>query len=340
MREVLELGDAEIERSVLGPADANLRALRDLVGVSASVREGRLTLDGSESAVGRAMEVARSLVGLVHDGMQPERSDVERLVHSSSGGDAAADAAAPRALRVYGPNRYVKPRSAGQAGYLEALAGDDVVFCAGPAGTGKTYLAVAQACADLVAGRAGRIVLTRPAVEAGERLGFLPGDYREKVNPYLRPLYDALGDMIPESELARYLQAGIIEVVPLAYMRGRTLNGAYAILDEAQNTTVLQMKMFLTRLGWDSRAAVIGDVTQVDLPVGEPSGLAHAMDLLGGIDGLRVVELTEADVVRHRLVKSIVKAYGRDGAGPRRNGRGTQEPASGSAAVEDHGQDG
>ncbi len=329
MREVLELGDGEVERSVLGPSDVNLRTMRDMLGVSASVREGRLTLDGSDNAVGKALNVARSLVGLVHDGLQPGASDVERLVRSAGGGaQSMKDGAVARALRVYGSNRYVKPRSAGQASYLEALAESEIVFCSGPAGTGKTYLAVAQACAELVAGRAGRIVLTRPAVEAGERLGFLPGDYREKVNPYLRPLYDALGDMIPESELARYFQAGTIEVVPLAYMRGRTLNGAFAILDEAQNTTALQMKMFLTRLGWDSRAAVAGDVTQVDLPAGEVSGMAHAMGLLDNIDGLRLVELGEEDVVRHRLVKNIVKAYSRAGgagrppSGKESNGQG------------------
>jgi phosphate starvation-inducible PhoH-like protein len=322
MREVLELGDAEVERSVLGPADANLRALRDLLGVTASVREGRLTIDGSEGAVGRATDVARRLVGLVHDGVEPGVGDVERLAREGGGGGAVPESGTPRALRVFGSNRYVKPRSPGQAEYLEALSGADIVFCSGPAGTGKTYLAVAQACAELVSGRAGRIVLTRPAVEAGERLGFLPGDYREKVNPYLRPLYDALGDMIPERELGRYLEAGTIEVVPLAYMRGRTLNGAYAILDEAQNTTVLQMKMFLTRLGWDSRAAVVGDVTQVDLPPGEPSGMAHAMELLNEIDGLRMVELREEDVVRHRLVRSIVRAYGREVPGGPGSGGG------------------
>ncbi|MHC4915484.1 MAG: PhoH family protein [Planctomycetota bacterium] len=315
MREVLELGDTEVERSVLGPADANLRALRDMLGVSASVREGRVTIDGPEAAVGRAGDVVRRLVGLVHEGVEPGPGDVERLARDGEDGGAAPSGGVPRALRVFGSNRFVKPRSPGQAQYLEALSGSDIVFCCGPAGTGKTYLAVAQACAELVSGRAGRIVLTRPAVEAGERLGFLPGDYREKVNPYLRPLYDALGDMMPERELSRYLEAGTIEVVPLAYMRGRTLNGAYAILDEAQNTTVLQMKMFLTRLGWDSRAAVVGDVTQVDLPSGEPSGMAHAMELLGGIEGLRMVALGEDDVVRHRLVKSIVRAYGRDGSG-------------------------
>jgi phosphate starvation-inducible PhoH-like protein len=333
MREVLELGEAEVERSVLGASDVNLRAMRDLLGVSASVRDGRLTLDGPEAAVGRALAVARSLVDLVHEGLEPGRADVERLARSAADPEQGPGrgGAAARALRVYGANRYVRARSPGQALYLQAMAESDVVFCCGPAGTGKTYLAVAEACAELLAGRAGRIVLTRPAVEAGERLGFLPGDYREKVNPYLCPLYDALGDMIPESELARYLQAGTIEVVPLAYMRGRTLNGAYAILDEAQNTSALQMKMFLTRLGWDSRAAVVGDVTQVDLPGGEPSGMAHAMSLLAGIEGIRLVELGEEDVVRHRLVKSIVRAYGRRGApgGAPPAGEGTSDGQGG-----------
>ena len=316
MREVLKLGDAELERSVLGPGDRNLRALRDLVGVAASVRQGQLTLDGSELAVARALTVTRGLIDLVESGAAPSEADVERLARaaSSEGPPSPADASARRAVRVFGPNRYVRPRSPGQAEYLAALGGSEVAFASGPAGTGKTYLAVAQACADLAAGRIGRIVLARPAIEAGERLGFLPGDYREKVNPYLRPLYDALGDMIPERELARYLETGTVEVVPLAYMRGRTLNGAYAILDEAQNTTVGQMKMFLTRLGWDSRAAVVGDVTQVDLPPDETPGLVHAMEVLRGIEGLAFVELTEADVVRHRLVRHIIRAYDRNGS--------------------------
>ncbi len=323
MREVLEIGDAETERSLLGPGDGNLRALRDLCGVAASVRQGRLTVDGPEAAVEKALGVARKLVGLVEDGLHPSVGDVERLAGSADGKAPEAGGGAGRAVRVYGSNKYVKPRSEGQAGYLGALGRADIVFCSGPAGTGKTYLAVAQACAELAAGRAGRIVLTRPAVEAGERLGFLPGTALEKVNPYLRPLYDALGEMMPARELARCIAAGTVEVVPLAYMRGRTLNGAYAILDEAQNTTVMQMKMFLTRLGWDSRAAVAGDVTQVDLPPGERSGMIHASELLRGIEGLDMVELTEADVVRHRLVKRIVRAYGREGsAGSEATGNG------------------
>ncbi len=312
MREVLQISDPETERSLLGPCDANLRSLRDLLGVNVSMRECQLTLDGPATSVRQALSTVQNLLNIISDGGTVGVSDIEIMIRSAcpdDGLEPAAQTEVLRALRVFGPNKYVKPRSAGQAEYLKSLEKADVIFCAGPAGTGKTYLAVAQACAELTAGRIGRIILTRPAVEAGEKLGFLPGDYREKVHPYLRPLYDSLGDMIPDRELARYIETGSIEVVPLAFMRGRTLNGAYAILDEAQNTTVGQMRMFLTRLGWDSRAAVVGDVTQVDLRPGEVSGLAHAMELLKDIDGLDIVHLGEDDVVRHKLVKSIVKAY-------------------------------
>jgi phosphate starvation-inducible PhoH-like protein len=309
MRESLTLGDVEMERSVLGPADANLRALREALGVSAAVREGSLTVEGEEAAVRRALEVARELVRLVESGLEPGVAEVRRLAGAARGEAGAGGGAARCSLRVFGPNRYVRPRSPGQARYLGALESADIVFATGPAGTGKTFLAVAQACAELAAGRVGRIILTRPAVEAGERLGFLPGDFREKVNPYLRPLHDALGEMIPERDLVRYFQAGTIEVVPLAYMRGRTLNSAYVILDEAQNTTPAQMLMFLTRLGADSRAAVVGDVTQTDLPPAEVSGMRQATALLQGIAGLAFVELNTDDVVRHRLVKDIVRAY-------------------------------
>ncbi len=327
MKETLILGDVEMERAVLGPADANLRELREALGVGASVREGRLSLEGEEGSVRRALEVARELVRLVEGGLEPGVAEVRRLVGAARGesGAAAGGGRAGVGVRVFGPSRYVRPRSPGQGRYLAALETADIVFATGPAGTGKTYLAVAQACAELAAGRVGRIVLTRPAVEAGEKLGFLPGDFREKVNPYLRPLYDALGEMIPERDLLRYFEAGTIEVVPLAYMRGRTLNGAYVILDEAQNTTVSQMKMLLTRLGADSRGAVVGDVTQTDLPSGEVSGMRNAMELLVGIEGLAFVELTTEDVVRHRLVKEIVRAYEEGKAGEGRGAGGEQE---------------
>ncbi|HOX06565.1 MAG TPA: PhoH family protein [Planctomycetota bacterium] len=309
MKDTLLLGDVEMERAVLGPADSNLRALREAIGVAASVRDGRLSVEGEEPAVRRALEVCRELVRMVEGGLEPGVTEVERLVHSARGSSGPGGGPAGSGVRVFGSNRYVRPRSPGQARYLSALENSEIVFATGPAGTGKTYLAVARACAELASGRAGRIVLARPAVEAGEKLGFLPGDFREKVNPYLRPLHDALAEMIPERDLLRYSEAGTIEVVPLAYMRGRTLNGAYVILDEAQNTTVSQMKMFLTRLGANSRAAVVGDVTQTDLPSGEVSGMRHAMGLLSGIEGLAFVELSADDVVRHRLVKEIVLAY-------------------------------
>jgi phosphate starvation-inducible protein PhoH and related proteins len=311
VRETLVLGDVEMERAVLGPADANLRALREALGVSATVREGRLSVEGEEFAVRQALAVARELVRMVESGLSPGLAEVEHLAGAARGGPGAEGGSARCAVRVFGPNRYVRPRSPGQDRYLAELEDADIVFAVGPAGTGKTYLAVAQACSELAAGRVGRIVLTRPAVEAGERLGFLPGDFKEKVNPYLRPLYDALGEMIPERDLVRYFQAGTIEVVPLAYMRGRTLNSAYVILDEAQNTTVAQMRMLLTRLGAESRAAVVGDVTQTDLPAGEVSGMRHATGLLQGIQGLAFVELSAEDVVRHRLVREIVQAYER-----------------------------
>ena len=331
MREILELGDAEMERSVLGVADANLRALREALSVAVTVREGRLTVEGEEPAVKKTMAVVGELMELVENGSAPQPGDVRRLAGGAT--DSGAPGQAGRAVRVFGSDRYVRPRSPGQARYLQALAASELVFATGPAGTGKTYLAVAQACAELAAGRVARIILARPAVEAGERLGFLPGDFREKVNPYLRPLYDALGDMIPERELTRLIETGAIEVVPLAYMRGRTLSGAYAILDEAQNTTGLQMKMFLTRLGWDSRAAVVGDVSQVDLPPGEVSGMSQAMGLLRGIEGIEVVELGEEDVVRHRLVRSIVRAYGQAEAagGGRAAGDGGRSGGGGDA---------
>ena len=201
------------------------------------------------------------------------------------------------------------PKSVTQRRYLEAIDGFDIVFGVGPAGTGKTYLAMAQAVSYLLAKRVSRIILARPAVEAGEKLGFLPGDLQEKVNPYLRPLYDALYDMLDSERVERLLERGVIEVAPIAFMRGRTLNDAFVILDEAQNTTSEQMKMFLTRLGFGSKAVVTGDITQIDLPPGRTSGLVEALRVINGIDGISVIRFDERDVVRHALVQQIVKAY-------------------------------
>ncbi|MGQ9854497.1 MAG: PhoH family protein, partial [Candidatus Oleimicrobiaceae bacterium] len=203
----------------------------------------------------------------------------------------------------------IRPRSEGQARYVRLVADSDIVFAIGPAGTGKTYLAVAMAVAHLQAREVERIILARPAVEAGESLGFLPGDLKEKVDPYLRPLYDALYDMLPAEKLRRYLEVGVIEIVPLAYMRGRTLNHAFVILDEAQNSTALQMKMFLTRLGVGSKAIVTGDITQIDLPASSESGLVQIQQVVRGIEGIAFAYLSEQDVVRHRLVRDIIRAY-------------------------------
>ncbi|MEO5697033.1 MAG: PhoH family protein, partial [Burkholderiaceae bacterium] len=218
-------------------------------------------------------------------------------------------------LRTAGKRR-IAAKSANQRRYLEAIDQHDIVFGIGPAGTGKTYLAMAQAVSYLLAKKVSRIVLARPAVEAGEKLGFLPGDLQEKVNPYLRPLYDALYDMLDVEKAEKYLERGAIEVAPLAFMRGRTLSDAFVILDEAQNTTTEQMKMFLTRLGSGSKAVVTGDVTQIDLPIGRMSGLVHAMEVVGKVDGISFVHFDERDVVRHKLVQAIVKAYDAYGSGP------------------------
>ena len=218
-------------------------------------------------------------------------------------------------LRQAGKKR-IAPKSVNQRRYLEAIDQYDIVFGIGPAGTGKTYLAMAQAVSSLLAKKVSRIVLVRPAVEAGEKLGFLPGDLQEKVNPYLRPLYDALYDMIDTEKADRLLERGTIEVAPLAFMRGRTLNDAFVILDEAQNTTAEQMKMFLTRLGFGSKAVVTGDVTQIDLPIGRMSGLVQAMEVVGKVDGLSFIHFDDRDVVRHKLVQAIVRAYEAYGSGP------------------------
>ena len=215
------------------------------------------------------------------------------------------------AIYITAHKRVVTPKSVAQKAYIDAIRNDDIVFGIGPAGTGKTYLAMAMAVAALMRDNFARMILTRPAVEAGEKLGFLPGDLAEKVNPYLRPLYDALHDMVDFDRARKMLERGTIEVAPLAFMRGRTLNDSFVILDEAQNTTPEQMKMFLTRLGYGSKAVITGDVTQIDLPSGKPSGLKHTMQILQGIDGIRFCYFSERDVVRHRLVRDIISAYDR-----------------------------
>jgi phosphate starvation-inducible PhoH-like protein len=269
-----------------------------------------LAVEGDAADVARAERVLDQLGALIRGGYKLAKGDVKtasQLVAQDEGVELA-DYFLRGAPRTSG-KRQVLPKSVNQRRYLDAIDKHDIVFGIGPAGTGKTYLAMAQAVSFLLAKRVSRIILARPAVEAGEKLGFLPGDLQEKVNPYLRPLYDALYDMLEIERAERLLERGTIEVAPIAFMRGRTLNDAFVILDEAQNTTSEQMKMFLTRLGFGSKAVITGDVTQIDLPTGRTSGLVEAMKVVGQIDGISFVHFDEKDVVRHQLVQQIVKAY-------------------------------
>ena len=292
---------------LFGACDQHLRKIRDALGVSISARDGRIHVEGDEQAVASATEVLEQLQAQAnrHGVIAPD--DVVRALAEVRLGRSYS---ATQPLEVY-TGRQIRPRSPGQAKYVEAMRKSDLVFCTGPAGTGKTYLAVAMAVASLKADRIRKIVLVRPAVEAGESLGFLPGDMQAKINPYLRPLLDALREMMEHEMIRRYTDEDLIEVIPLAYMRGRTLNEAFVILDEGQNTTVSQMKMFLTRMGHGSKIVVCGDTTQVDLPPQTRSGMIDGVARLRGIKGFGAVELTRADIVRHPLVQAIVDAYER-----------------------------
>jgi phosphate starvation-inducible protein PhoH and related proteins len=311
--------------ALAGVNDAHLLELGRLAGLRVVLRDDHLLLSGDLAAVERAVPVAREMVRMAQSGTPFGVDEVARFFEASAteSGVARLAEAAGRVV-VPGPKRTVAPKSEGQARYLEALASHDVVVGIGPAGTGKTYLAVAMAVDALFRKRVKRIILARPAVEAGENLGFLPGDLQEKIDPYLRPLYDALEDMIPADRLRRALESRAIEIAPLAYMRGRTLQEAFVILDEAQNATRAQMKMFLTRLGLNSRAVITGDKTQIDLPRREESGLVEIEAVLQGIDGIGFVYLEGSDVVRHRLVRDIIRAYdaasGEDSAGAAERG--------------------
>jgi len=304
---------------LFGQADANLRSVERRLGVSLSLRGHSLHISGPEDRTPAAAAVLRLLIERVRAGRVITEEDLgfafSAVEESAAAGRDPAVQAPPALLDdgvvFFGDKKVVKARTVGQAAYVEAMRQNDIVFGIGPAGTGKTYLAVAVAMRMLREKQVERIVLARPAVEAGESLGFLPGDLQEKVDPYLRPLYDALQEMVHFEKLQRYLQMGVVEVAPLAYMRGRTLSRAFVILDEAQNTTLAQMKMFLTRLGPGSKAAVTGDVTQVDLEDPESSGLIKIQGILRDLDGIRFCYFTERDVVRHRLVRDIISAFDR-----------------------------
>ncbi len=291
--------------AVFGVCDQHVRKIRDALGVRISARDGRIHIQGDEDAVARATEILEQLQSRVERDGQLAPEDVACLLADPRNGQASAKAGP---IAVY-TGRQVRPRTPGQAAYVEAIRGNDLIFCFGPAGTRKTYLAVAMAVSALKEERVRKIVLVRPAVEAGESLGFLPGDLQAKINPYLRPLKDALYEMIDHDAIKRFTEQDVIEVIPLAYMRGRTLNDAFMILDEAQNTTVAQMKMFLTRMGNGSKIVVSGDITQIDLPPHTRSGLVDGLSRLRNISGFAAVELTAADIVRHPLVQAIVRAY-------------------------------
>jgi len=292
-----------------GVNDANLLELGKRSGLRVVLRDDHLLLSGDLKDVERAVPVAQHMVEMARNGVAFGTDDVARFYDAAGSEDGVRRVAEAAPVVVPGPRRTVRPKSEGQAKYLAAIEENDVVVGIGPAGTGKTYLAVAMAVDALFRKRVKRIILARPAVEAGENLGFLPGDLQEKIDPYLRPLYDALEDMIPPDRLRRSMESRAIEIAPLAYMRGRTLQDAFVILDEAQNATRAQMKMFLTRLGLNSKAVITGDKTQIDLPRREDSGLVEVEEVLKGIEGIAFSYLSGADVIRHRLVKDIIRAY-------------------------------
>jgi phosphate starvation-inducible protein PhoH and related proteins len=319
---ILEFEDNSNLGALFGQHDENLARIEQVIGVEIASRGNRLVIEGTDNDCKAAARVLQLLHERVAGGLNTDLSALDGLIRMQAP-DAAAnmrkkrrgkkakssDASMIKEISIKTRKKVITPYSPAQAHYMRCLASDDLVFAAGPAGTGKTYLAVAMAVEKMAAGDVERIILSRPAVEAGENLGFLPGDMREKVDPYLRPLYDALYDMLPADIVERKFENGEIEVAPLAFMRGRTLSNAYIILDEAQNTTPVQMKMFLTRFGENSHMVVAGDPSQVDLPRGQKSGLAHALDTLKGVDGVSSVFFTEHDVVRHPLVGRIVAAY-------------------------------
>ena len=334
MEQVIAIGDEELLRALFGPSDRHLRRLRQRFGIDLVVRSEGLKLVGEAGAVDDAAHAIRRAIGVWRRDGQLTEEGMRRILDDA--GVVSEQEAAPErngesgAAQVHGGHagaRHaplpdgVQPRTKGQDVYVEAMQQNAITFAIGPAGTGKTFLAAAHAVAELKKGSFRKLVLCRPAVEAGERLGFLPGDIEAKVNPYLRPLYDALFALLDAPQVRRYIDHDVIESAPLAYMRGRTLERAFVILDEAQNTTPKQMQMFLTRMGLHSRIVVTGDVTQVDLPPGHQSGLIEAARILDGVEGIGIVRMSRGDIVRHPVVQRVVDAYERaGGSAPRRDG--------------------
>lgn len=310
----LAFDDASLANTLFGPQNANLRVIAERMGVSIGSRGLSLAFEGKRENAALARNLVVQLYGLLKAGHALHPRDIAYAAGMLERDPRTDIAKVFRdAVFVVSPRRTITPKTLSQRDYVDALRHSDMTFAVGPAGTGKTYLAVAVALSLLLAKRVKRIILTRPAVEAGERLGFLPGDLAQKINPYLRPLYDALHDMLDFERVTEMLETGIIEVAPLAFMRGRTLNDSFIILDEAQNTTPEQMKMFLTRMGFGSKTAITGDATQIDLPENgrnaPRSGLVHALGVLKGVEGIRTLRFDENDVIRHPLVGRVVKAY-------------------------------
>ena len=311
IEQVVNIDRMEQVVGLFGSFDTNIRALEQEYGVTIVMRDGELRIAGEAEAVSLADRAVRALLNLLQRGETLTDQTVRYVISLvGEGGEDRLDQMCDQdCVCITAKGRPVKAKTLGQTKYIEAIQKNTVVLGVGPAGTGKTYLAVALAVTAFRAREVNRIILTRPAVEAGEKLGFLPGDLQQKVDPYLRPLYDALFDMLGAENFAKYQERGNIEVVPLAYMRGRTLDDSFIILDEAQNTTPEQMKMFLTRLGFHSKIVVTGDITQIDLPDGRRSGLIEALQVLRHVEDIETVRFTEKDVVRHQLVQSIIKAY-------------------------------
>jgi len=313
VRLTVEFDRTQLMGALFGEFDRNLVAIENRLGVYISARGNRVQIEGEAESAARARDVLSSVYDQLSQGQEVDLGMVEGAIAMTAqptlDGIIRHDANQTASIVIRTRKKVIAPRTNAQVEYMHALAREDVIFALGPAGTGKTYLAVAQAVAQLITGSVQRLILSRPAVEAGEKLGFLPGDMKEKVDPYLRPLYDALHDCLPVEQVERRIASGEIEIAPLAFMRGRTLADAFVILDEAQNTTIPQMKMFLTRFGQNSRMVVCGDPKQVDLPVPSSSGLADAVVRLEGVEGIAVAHFSVADVVRHPIVGRIVEAY-------------------------------
>ncbi len=306
MEVTIQLDPASEQVELFGSADSHLRLLRKSLDVRITARKNNLVITGKEKNVSRTAEIVDRMQKHLIKQRTLTKNDVNFFMTQS---ETSALSKTSQAITVYAQKKVIEPNTKGQLKYIETMLANDLTFCIGPAGTGKTYLAVAVAVSMLRKKQARRIILARPAVEAGERLGFLPGDIAAKVNPYLRPLFDAIEDMMDFTQMRKFMELDIIEIIPLAFMRGRTLNESVIICDEAQNTSPLQMLMILTRLGLGSKMIITGDVTQIDLPHGQKSGMVEAMETLKRIKGIGSVQLTQSDIVRHRLVQNIVRAY-------------------------------